>query len=648
MNKIHEMLHTNIRVGRILAVLTSMILFLGCMMIPDMEARAASLSVSVSASSVKIGDSVTVSITVPAGVSATVNLTYPSNLFTFVSASETANANGGTVIMTLGGYGGTNTTTTGTVKFKAKSAGSATFSASAPVAGNQEGDQVSVGGGSASVTVKNEATEKPSGNGNSSNNSGGNSNNNSEDDDEPKSADNSLASLTISEGKLTPAFQYNVVNYSATVDYSVTSVVVSAKVSNAKATIESVKGGENLSVGENLIQIVVKAENGVTATYTIHVTRKAEGEAAEEEPQPEETTDPAEQCYVVNGKTLYPAEAVPQEQIPDGFALSEIMLWEQNYPCLQDTFADQTLRLLYLTEETGENGGWYLVLGSNLYEAYDFVCLRSETGFLIVLPEGDGSTPEGYTIGTYSIADKGMIDAWFFGDNQEFALVYGVNGQGVKGWYQLDLQELTYIRYAEPDSVTSQEQEEEPSTEQTVVSDGDTDTIEGLKMQNRLILGGAVILVIILLIVIIILAVRRSNDNNEDETILDLEDDLGFADNDADAYLNVDRKDDAPGIRKRYDRSAFAGADVEEEPALGKVEIPEEEIPLIQDVAEEEIDSTQEAETAEKEICPAQEAETAEEELPQVDLNAIADPEPMPEIRTHKDEDDEDLEFIDF
>lgn len=121
-----------------LSAVLALLALLCCVFFPDMEVRADSLSVRASASSVKIGDTVTISITVPAGVSATVNLTYPSNLFAFQSASETANSNGGTVSMTLGGYGGTDTATTGTVTFKARAAGSATFSASAPVAGNQE------------------------------------------------------------------------------------------------------------------------------------------------------------------------------------------------------------------------------------------------------------------------------------------------------------------------------------------------------------------------------------------------------------------------------------------------------------------------------------------------------------------------------
>ena len=337
---------------RFLSSLFAIILMLGCIMIPDTNAQASSLSVGVSASSVKIGDTVTVSITVPAGVSATVNVTYPSGTFSFSSASDTASANGGTVSMTIGSYGSSNTKTTGTMKFKAKAAGSATFSASAPIAGNQDGDRVSVGGASASVRVKNEANADSSNKSDSRDNSDASDNNSN--DNKTKSADNSLASLTLSSGSLSPAFKYNVTNYTAEVANDVTSVVVSAKTSNANATVESVKGGENLSVGANKIQIVVKAENGVTATYTITVTRKESGDTTddnEDEPEPDNTDVPQEQCYDIGGVKMYPSGDGDESQIPEGFALSEITLWEKVYPYWVNDTIGSDVGLIYLVDE---------------------------------------------------------------------------------------------------------------------------------------------------------------------------------------------------------------------------------------------------------------------------------------------------------
>ena len=44
----------------------------------------------------------------------------------------------------------------------------------------------------------------------------------------------------------------------------------------------SFSGNTNLAVGANVVQIVVKAENGTTATYKITVTRQAAGTTGSE------------------------------------------------------------------------------------------------------------------------------------------------------------------------------------------------------------------------------------------------------------------------------------------------------------------------------------------------------------------------------
>lgn len=548
---------------RFLSSLFAIVLMLGCIMIPDTNAQASSLSVGVSASSVKIGDTVTVSITVPAGVSATVNVTYPSGTFSFSSASDTASANGGTVSMTIGSYGSSNTKTTGTMKFKAKAAGSATFSASAPIAGNQDGDRVSVGGASASVRVKNEANENNSNKSDSSN--GSDTSDNNSDDNKTKSADNSLASLTLSSGSLSPAFKYNVTNYTAEVANDVTSVVVSAKTSNANATVESVKGGENLSVGANKIQIVVKAENGVTATYTITVTRKESGDTTDDntdEPEPDNTDEPQEQCYDIGGVKMYPSEDGDESQIPEGFALSEITLWEKAYPYWVNDTIGSDVGLIYLVDENQENGAWYRISEASPYEANPFICFKSEYGYIIATPEKMNETaPAGYTSETINIEGKGVADAFVKAGDEENCLIYAVNQDGVYGLYQYDLQDRTYMRYKEAPVAEDTQVPEEPTIE-------DSTKVSDLESQNRLLFYAFIVVVAILLIVIVILVVKRRHDGDDYEDDDDYEEedeeeeDIDSASNDVGYHEDeLDLSDERVGASKRYDRSAFLTGD---------------------------------------------------------------------------------------
>lgn len=614
---------------RFLSSLFAIILMLGCIMIPDTNAQASSLSVGVSASSVKIGDTVTVSITVPAGVSATVNVTYPSGTFSFSSASDTASANGGTVSMTIGSYGSSNTKTTGTMKFKAKAAGSATFSASAPIAGNQDGDRVSVGGASASVRVKNEANENNSNKSDSSN--GSDASDNNSDDNKTKSADNSLASLTLSSGSLSPAFKYNVTNYTAEVANDVTSVVVSAKTSNANATVESVKGGENLSVGANKIQIVVKAENGVTATYTITVTRKESGDTTDDntdEPEPDNTDEPQEQCYDIGGVKMYPSEDGDESQIPEGFALSEITLWEKAYPYWVNDTIGSDVGLIYLVDENKENGAWYRISEASPYEANPFICFKSEYGYIIATPEKMNETaPAGYTSETINIEGKGVADAFVEAGDEENCLIYAVNQDGVYGLYQYDLQDRTYMRYKEAPVAEDTQVPEEPTIE-------DSTKVSDLESQNRLLFYAFIVVVAILLIVIVILVVKRRHDGDdyEDDDDYEEEDEEEEEEEDTDSASNdvgyhedeLDLSDERVGASKRYDRSAFlTGDEVTAEDA--EPDETAEEQTNIEGEPESEI-TDEESIGTENQILPeatGTEAETSEVTTNTVDLEAV-------------------------
>lgn len=537
---------------RFLSSFLAVILMLGCMMIPDTKAQASSLSLGVSTSSVKIGDTVTVSITVPAGVSATVNVTYPSGVFSFSSASDTASSNGGTVSMTIGSYGSTNTKTTGTMKFKAKAAGSATFSASAPIAGNQDGDRVTVGGASASVSVKNESNDSTNDNSNNGNHA------NDGEDNTHKSADNSLASLTLSSGTLSPAFKYNVTNYTAEVANDVTSVVVSAKPSNANATVESVNGGENLAVGANKIQIVVKAENGVTATYTITVTRKESGDTDDsDEEDPAGTDEPQEQCYEIGGVKMYPSEDGDETQIPEGFTLSEITLWEKAYPYWVNETIGTDMGLIYLVDENKENGAWYRISEASPYDACAFLCFKSEYGYIIATPEKlTEAAPTGYVPETINIEGKGTVDAYVRDGNESTCLIYAVNQDGVYGWYRYDVQDRTYMRYTE-EAAAEDTQQAEPSTEQS------GSQMKDLESQMRLLFYAFIVVVAILLIVIVILIIKRKQDDDDDDDDEWEEDEDDFnghdeKENDADhAEDELDLSDERAGASKRYDRSEF-------------------------------------------------------------------------------------------
>ena len=75
------------------------------------------------------------------------------------------------------------------------------------------------------------------------------------------SSDATLKGLNISNAAIVPQFSPNVTEYTATVDFSVTSLTVTALKNHNGASVY-VSGTEALAVGENVVTVTVTAENG--------------------------------------------------------------------------------------------------------------------------------------------------------------------------------------------------------------------------------------------------------------------------------------------------------------------------------------------------------------------------------------------------
>lgn len=91
-------------------------------------------------------------------------------------------------------------------------------------------------------------------------------------EEKPKSTDNTLTSLTVAEGAITPEFNKDVREYNLTVPNEIVSVNVVATPTDSKATT-AVTGNTDLKEGENTVTVVVTAEDGSTSQYLIRVTR---------------------------------------------------------------------------------------------------------------------------------------------------------------------------------------------------------------------------------------------------------------------------------------------------------------------------------------------------------------------------------------
>lgn len=415
---------------KIQVFITAFIFALG-ILCPGMEVHAETgkTSLSVSSSSVNIGDTVTVTgkVTDSSGGSAvaTMVLSYDAGVLEYVSCTTTCGGGGGSISVTGDGF---------TATFKAIAAGTSSLSMTASdgvvFASGEEMD--SVAGSSSSVTVNNAASTK-------------------------LSADNSLKSLAISPGTLSPAFSGSTTKYTASVDNDVTNIAVSATPANGKATVESVSGNTNLSVGTNQISIVVKAEDGTTATYKITVTRLGAGETTSSETQEEtEKTETqvseSEETIIVNSMNYRISENFGEEAAPEDFSEQTVNYHDAQYRGL--SYNNGSVTLLYLVTEGEETAGRFFVYDETRDVFYDFAKLACGDSYVIaLLPPVDTEMPEGYSQTTVTLADGTMITAYEEpseeGENIEFYLFYAVNSEGTEGWYRYDSVEGTYQRFTE-------------------------------------------------------------------------------------------------------------------------------------------------------------------------------------------------------
>lgn len=89
-----------------------------------------------------------------------------------------------------------------------------------------------------------------------------------------KSSNADLKDLTVSEGVLTPVFDKDTLLYTVNVGANVSSINISPSLNKGQTVAGD--GTHNLEYGDNIIPIVVTAEDGSTKTYTVKVVRDQE------------------------------------------------------------------------------------------------------------------------------------------------------------------------------------------------------------------------------------------------------------------------------------------------------------------------------------------------------------------------------------
>lgn len=363
---------------------------------------AAGISVSAGQSTVSVGKTVAFTITVPSNADVWLyNVEYSSNL-TLESGKVTM----------VEGYSFDAGTRVNQLVFRAKSTGTATVRISSGSYAINGTNYDAVGSASVTVIAANKpdsGEHKPSG--------------------DTRSANNALASLTVSAGELTPAFDPSVTDYTLSLPLNSDKLTLTAAPSDSKAKVQG-DGEVALQGGVNTLSVLVTAENGDVRTYTITV----------------KVAQAPTLFFDFAGQKLGVVKDVEEVTPPAGFTAAEpISHGGDLLPVWTDASGEKTL--VYLVDESAVTGFY----------------LYSETGGVLspYLPLADGALPYVYTgLPADASAPAGLaactvdafgraINGWKYNDPalQGFYVLYLMDADGIYGYYTYDSAKDTLQRF---------------------------------------------------------------------------------------------------------------------------------------------------------------------------------------------------------
>ena len=245
------------------------------------------------------------------------------------------------------------------------------------------------------------------------------------------SRNNNLASLSVEGAELSPAFDKNTLEYSATLPVDTTKAKIIATPEDSKS---SVTGAGEIDVvdGLNKIEVVVTAQHGEKKTYVINLTV--------------EELDPIN--VKVGGKNYTIVRKAGQvEDIPVGFSETKIKIEDQEVAAYENKEAGLTL--VALKDEEGEISLFIYDKETKKFSKFNEV--SGNTTYLLVLEDVDQKIPYGFKTTTIKIGDKKVSAYKYILDNDSnYYLVYAKNLQnGDKGFYLYDKDDGTFQRYYE-------------------------------------------------------------------------------------------------------------------------------------------------------------------------------------------------------
>ena len=327
------------------------------------------------------------------------------------------------------------------VKVKVGNSGTAIIKASCNDATPTNSFDVVEAYGSKTITISSTTSSSgssSSSNNNSSSSSSNNSNNSSSQTTQTKdtrSKDNTLSSLTVSEGTMSPSFNASKTTYDIELSGTVSEVTIDAKANDSKASVSGT-GKKSLKVGNNTYSVVCTAENGSKKTYTLNFY-----------------VDEAPLVYTkYNDIDLGVIRLLDKVKAPDGFEKKTVQLEGQDIEGY--TNSKLNMNIAYLVDEKG-NKDFYVIEDGKVVSVYQTITVNGRV-YVVLNQPTDLQEVKDLQTTTLTIDDV-ELSGWLFNDEnlKNYSLVYLMNSEGQKHLYVYESTEGTLQIYT-PSQVSNQ------------------------------------------------------------------------------------------------------------------------------------------------------------------------------------------------
>lgn len=252
------------------------------------------------------------------------------------------------------------------------------------------------------------------------------------DDDPPtpsKSSNNALASLTVSAGELAPAFDPTITDYTLSLPLRTNKITFTATPSDSKATVQG-DGEVALRGGENKVAVVVTAEDGSAKTYSITVKVAREPTV----------------FFSLNGESLGVMQDTDGVTPPAGFSPTTVPYSGEELPAWTNAAGQM---LLYLVNQDTLAAGFYLYdEAEGVQSPYLPIVYGATTYVYTGVPAEKESIP-GLTLCDVE-AFGHILKGWKYEDAslQDFCVLYLMDAGGNYGCHTYDSQSGTLQRFS--------------------------------------------------------------------------------------------------------------------------------------------------------------------------------------------------------